>query len=602
MEKDVLKREKFVDEESPPADVGLPKESPVDIWQCPKCGEELKCRRGVQPASCPNPNCRNRVHFLAKSGPFQYFAGKKFVPKLLADKIMSRIKFATVKDTDDVFFYNNGCYYRFGEALVKEIAQHELDILCKSSYVNETLDYVRRATYIPREHFERPLEEVCTKNGILNIYTGEFSPHTPDKFFLNIIPVEYNPDAKCPNIEKFFREVLHPGDIPIVEEIFGYCLTRSYPIQKAVMFVGEGANGKSTMLNLLKTFLGKENIASRSLQELEENRFAKADLFGKLANIYPDLPYIPLEHTGIFKGLTGGDVISAEHKFKGSFVFVNYAKLIFSANKVPPARDDTDAFFRRWIILVFPNTFTPDKADPNILQKLTTPEELSGLLNLALRGLRRLLEQGQFSYSKTTEEIREEYIKMSDPVRAFVMDYLEIAPNEWIPKKELYTAFCAYCREKKYPPVGEKTFHERLAKSVRVTDYRPKVEGKRVYAWLGIRFRIAEEEEMSPAPAQQQKTLSEILGMGSLAEVFLKLKRQKEEMEKTNALPAGEEIVRKITQRLLDRFGVEKPFQLGQCEDMFTEEELSRLPEILRLLLERGLAMKTPDGIMLVRR
>jgi len=572
----------------------------MDRWQCLKCGEEFECERGIQPILCPNPNCKNKKHFKALTGPFRFFEGKKFIPKLLAEQIMSKYRFATVRDTDDVFYYNQGCYHRYGEAIIREEAQRELDILCKTNYVNETLDYIRRATYIPREHFERPLEEICVKNGILNIYTGEFTPHSPDKFFINVIPVNYDPNADCPRIKQFFREVLDPEDIPVIEELFGYCLTRSYPIQKAFMFVGSGANGKSTMLNLLKEFLGKENVSTRTLQELEENRFAKADLYGKLANICPDIPDKPLEHSGVFKALTGGDPITGEHKFKGPFVFTNYAKLIFSANKVPFSRDESDAFFRRWIIINFPNTFPPGKADPNILQKLTTPEELSGLLNLALKGLKRLLERGQFSYSKSTEETREQWIRMADPVRAFVMDRLEVAPEEWIGKKELYSAFCAYCREKKYPTVSERTFHERIVRVVKVTDYRPLVEGKRVRAWRGIRFKIMEEEELPPPPAQPQKTLTDLISSGSLAEALKLLKEKREKMMRFPATITENKSLQSIIKQLIDRFGFNKPFSPKELKNIFSNEEFSRLPEVFSLLLNKGVLMETPEGLMLI--
>ncbi|MEM2618622.1 MAG: phage/plasmid primase, P4 family [Candidatus Hadarchaeales archaeon] len=622
-----------------------------DKWQCLLCGEEFELERGRYPKNCPNPNCRKGGHFKPLSGPYTYFEGRKFVSKLLAEKIMEHHRFATVMDTDEIFYYNNGCYHRHGEAVIREIAQRELDVLCKTAYVNETVDYIRRATYVPRDRFERPLEEICLRNGILNIYTGEFQPHTPDKFFINMIPVDYDPNADCPEIKQFFREVLNEEDIPVIEELFGYCLIRSYPIHKAVLFVGSGSNGKSTCINLLKTFLGKENVSAHPLQELEENKFAKADLYGKLANLHPDLPRKAMLQTGTFKALTGGDPISAEHKFKGPFVFTNYAKLIFAANRVPEAYDESDAFFRRWIIINFPNKFEGKNRDPKKLEKLTTPRELSGLLNLALAGLKRLLERGEFSYSKTTEEIREEYIRMSNPVKAFVMDMLEVAPNEWVAKRELYSVFCAYCREKNYPIVAENTFHQRLQRLVRVSDYRPIVEGgKRVTAWLGIRLAVREEEEIPPPPKSVQKTLDKEIGYHPLAEALRKLKNAVEDMKRASAKDVGgvkdvkasfhlnsknnstspdspdipeesESLEFKggknvdmadmtdklasldnLQRRLFERFGFDRPFGPKDYKDMFTGEELIQLPKLFEVMLQRGVLVVTPQGFMFVRK
>jgi hypothetical protein len=155
---------------------------------------------------------------------------------------------------------------------------------------------------------------------------------------------------------------------------------------------------------------------------------------------------------------------------------------------VPEAYDDSDAFFRRWLIIVFPNQFINEKADPYILQKLTTPEELSGLLNLVLPALKRLLEKGQFSYSKTTEEIREDYIRKSSPIAAFVMDCLEVDSDAFIIKQDLYNAFAAYCRERKIPCVTKDTFFKNLPQHIPVIDHRPKINGIRVVTFKGIRY------------------------------------------------------------------------------------------------------------------
>jgi phage/plasmid-associated DNA primase len=189
--------------------------------------------------------------------------------------------------------------------------------------------------------------------------------------------------------------------------------------------------------------------------------------------------------------LTGRDLIAAEKKFSQTFNFANYAKLLFSANKVPEANDDTSAFFRRWIIIVFPKAFTGSNADPYILEKLTTEAELSGLLNLALAGLRRLLNTGQFSHSKTTEETKEDYIRKSSPIAAFVSDCLETDSDAFIEKKPLYTVFAEYCRRLKLPTVLQDTFFKNLPKHVTIADYRPKMEGKRLYTFKGIRYSAA---------------------------------------------------------------------------------------------------------------
>jgi len=283
---------------------------------------------------------------------------------------------------------------------------------------------------------------------------------------------------------------LNSEDILIAQELAGYCLLKDYPIHKAFMFVGGGANGKSTLIKLIKTLLGPENCASVALQHLEMDKFALASLFGKLANLYADLPSRALQQTSIFKMLVGEDLIPGEQKFKNKFFFTNYSKQIFSCNQVPKSPDDSDAFFRRWIILVFPNKFLNEKADKKLMQKLTTSTELSGFLNYAIAGYKRLLIQNDFSYSQSVENVREAYIRMSDSVGAFIMDCVEISPDSYEPKKNLYVLYADYCRAKKYPITPENTFHRELQKGVRVEDYRKREGAERIQCWRGIKLSL----------------------------------------------------------------------------------------------------------------
>jgi len=414
----------------------------------------------------------------------------RFIPKLLADEIMSEYHFITMMDNEVIYVYIDGFYQPYGEVLIKKLCKDRLQDEYRRNRASEVIDYIKASTYVWRH--EEPPNLIPLANGVLDLDTMELKPHSPAYMFFNKLPVKYDPEAKCPNIDKFHREIVgSEEDVRLLEEVIGFCLYRDYFIAKALMLVGGGANAKSTWLNLVKTFLGFENVSSRGLQELEENRFAKADLHHKLANIYADLPDKALYRTGTFKMLTGRDPLTAERKFQNSFQFVNYAKLLFSANKVPEVYEDTDAFFRRWIIIVFPHQFIGDDADPNILEKLTTEEELSGLLNKALEALRRLLKNGRFSHSKSTEEIREDYIRKSSPIAAFIMDCLEIDSDAFIIKKDLYSLFAEYCRIRKIPSVTRDTFFKNLPQHIAVTDFRPKIEGKRPPVFKGIRLNLS---------------------------------------------------------------------------------------------------------------
>ncbi len=415
------------------------------------------------------------------------------MPKSLADWIAEKYKFVTSMDNEEIFVYNNGIYHEEGEALIKE----EVEKIGEKNYfkitthlTNEVINHIKRRTYVKRNDFNKHSHLIHLQNGIYNLKTNELQNFDPKIISTTQLPIEYDPKADCPTIQKFLSEILHESDIPTIQELFGYCLLKSYTIQKAFLFIGEGSNGKSTLLALLKAFLGKENIASISLQELENDRFAKANLFGKLANIYPDLTDEQMKKTGVFKMLTGGDPISADQKFKGRVDFVNYAKLCFSANKAPEVLEDSDAFFRRWIIVTFPNTFTDETADKNILQKLTTPEELSGLFNWAIEGLNRLLENGRFTNSESVEVLREHYTRVSSPLQAFVMDCCKTGIDEWIWKNDLYSAYVQYCQDKKLPVKAKNKFGMDLATVVpALSDAMKKRNGRQERFWRGINLK-----------------------------------------------------------------------------------------------------------------
>ena len=336
----------------------------------------------------------------------------------LSKYFLGKYNTITLSDTDEILIYRHGVYIPGS----KIIARHTQDILkdkATINTINELLGHIKRETYKDRDEINEPIDKICLKNGILNLNTLEIEQHNHNIFFLSKLPVSYNKEADCPEIKKFLKEVLPESSIPVVQELIGYCLYKKYHIHKAFMLIGTGANGKSTFINLLRSFLGKENCASIPLQRLEENRFSLSSLHGKLTNMFADLPARSLRYTSIFKMLTGEDLIPAEKKFKDEFFFQNHAKQLFSCNQIPESPDESDAFFRRWIIITFPNQYL-NNPDRKLLSKLTTDNELSGLLNYALIGLKRLLEKGDFSNPSSTEEVREEYIRKSDSVGSFI--------------------------------------------------------------------------------------------------------------------------------------------------------------------------------------
>ena len=381
--------------------------------------------------------------------------------------------FKTIEDEDtgkqEIYYYDNGYYHPGGENRIKEVVDDYLDEQSSIHRKNEVVDFIRHKNSVDREHLEPPVHLINLKNGIYNLKEDKLEKHNPDYFFLNQIPVEYDSKADCPTIKQFFKDVLYEEYVKVAQEMFGYSIYRSYKYHKAFLLYGGGRNGKSTMLKLLEIFIGKHNYANNSLTDLLENRFAKASLYGKLVNIGSEISGKSLADTSQFKHLTGGDSIRAEKKFYGSFSFNNYAKLIFNANHIPYSRyDKSTAYFQRWIILVFPETFQQGdkKTDPDILNKLTTKKEIQGLLIWAIEGLKRLLKTDRFSYTDDDDEesVGERYELLARPEKRFIVDHIELVPGEYLDTDKVFEKYDKWAEDRRYPVLAKSSFSRSMKK------------------------------------------------------------------------------------------------------------------------------------------
>jgi len=566
----------------------------MDKWKCLRCGDEFDFPRGMQqPSICNNPNCEKKGPFAALTGPFTFFDKGKFVPKRLADEIMGKRRFATHAQSHVIWVYGNGSYESDGDNIVREDVREALGDLATENRVNEVVAHVRETTFADPEKFEAPVNLINVKNGILDIFTRKLKSHSPEIIFTNELPVEYNEHVGCPTIMRFLSEVLPAEDIPVIQEAVGYCLYRKYDLAKAFMFLGDGANGKSTLLRLIIAMLGEKNIAAPALQDLIYDRFAKAQLYGKLANIHADLPPTRLAHTGIFKMLTGQDRIYGQKKHQDPFDFYNYAKLLYSANELPGTNDMSEAFWRRWIVIKCPNHFPigDPKTDTKILDKLTTPNELSGFLNWALAGLKRLLQQGHFTETKTREEIEDEWTMRTDNLRAFVKKHTVADSDYYIQKDVFYEQYIHFCDYYDLTP-SEKALVGRRLPTIcpNILDTRLVFEGKQVRCWKGIALLMLQKTQIHEKKSYgliRDSNNGNIVIRNNLSDLCLfESEGTSEQLEQ----PLG------IAARLWEAFGM-TPFTQTQWAALFSEEMWGRVVAVLDHFRERGVLIEAPsDG------
>ena len=404
-------------------------------------------------------------------------------------------RFATYSDSREVLVYDPRTgIYRSAEPVVGGMVEGFLREKTSGPFVKEVLGHVERRSYRSRIQFDAQ-PGLVVANGVLDPLTGQLGEWDSARLDTVRLPVRFVLGADCPLFIRFVEEVA-PQHVAVVQEMIGYCLLKAYPIHRAFLLVGDGANGKSTLQKVVEALLGPANVSSVSLQQLAGgSNFATAQLTGKLANLCADIPSGALRDTGTFKALTGGDLVYAERKFQHPYDFTNFAKLIFSANRVPLSEDESSAFYRRMTLLSFPRTFAGEAANPDLLAVLTTDAELSGVLNWAVKGLRRLLRQGDVTDAPSVEEARRDYVRRSDPVAAFVDDRVLVDPEAEETKDDLYEAYAKHVHARGLIVVLNSVFAKDLKRVVpSVRDARRKRGGVRVQVWRGVRL-LPEEEE-----------------------------------------------------------------------------------------------------------
>lgn len=400
--------------------------------------------------------------------------------------------------TKDIYLYKDGVYRFDGGYIIKEILRFTGGVATQNTR-NEIYKTIKEKTWEEKDTFTVPAEYINLKNGIYNIKSKDLLPHNPEFRFLHQIPVVYDKNADCPKIKKFLNQILDEDSIKVIQEWSGFCLYRIYFIKKAIICLGEGDTGKTTLLKLLWRLLGKENTSSIDLQRFSQDKFSLSNLHNKLANIFDELSPKNLNDNVTFKMLTGGSEVPGEKKFGELFSFTNYAKLTFSCNKIPEIKNvDDEPFFSRWIIIRFDQHV--EKPDPFLFEKMSTEEEISGLLNFALEGLDRLLVNHKFSYTQTPEEIKAEMCSSTSSLAKFAITQLEVVsdPDIFITKEQLEQEFISFASREGLPVMSSETIGKKLPKYISIRAGRKNIQNtekgkvEQVNCWIGVRFKNPE--------------------------------------------------------------------------------------------------------------
>ena len=355
----------------------------------------------------------------------------------------------------------------------------------------------------PRLWDAPPLDRVNVLNGILDLESGDLQPHSPD--FLSHIQINaaWDPEADCPAIDRFVQKVFPYDAHEVFYQLAGLFLTPDSRCQKAVLFLGSGASGKSVATALIRQFLHPRNVSNVPLHDLTVGRFDLAELRGKLLNISADVPERDFNDTAVFKQIVDGQLatLRVPRKYHDPIEFQPFTRLLASAARVPHSDDNSLGYLRRWLAVPFDTSLNESNLDRTLLDKLTTPDELSGLLNRAVSAYRQLLEKGTLTESEKMAAAKEEFDQASDSTRLFLRERVEeCSPYDEIDRTEVYSAYKDWCVFNRFRPESARRFYGSIGDIFRIKTDRS--HGRRLFK--GIQLLPVEELALNAVEAGAQ--------------------------------------------------------------------------------------------------
>jgi putative DNA primase/helicase len=306
------------------------------------------------------------------------------------------------------------------------------------------------------------------RNGTFVIYRGKFylKPFDRNDFLRYQLPFAYDPTAEANRFKEYLNRVVSEEKQKILSEYSGYLFIKSsqLKLEKVLLLYGSGSNGKSVFFDCIMKLLGPENITNFSLQSLTDNTgYTRASISGKLLNYSSEISS-KLDVTK-FKLLASGEPIECRQIYGKPFILTDYCKFIFNCNNLPKDLELNDAFFRRFLIIHFDQTISPEERDVELSSYLTA-NEMSGIFNWVLLGLVRLLNQQGFTKCSEVDMFIENFRKESDSVQIFLEEArYQVSSAGYVFLKDLYEEYKFFCRDNFYPLISNRAFAERLRSS-----------------------------------------------------------------------------------------------------------------------------------------
>jgi P4 family phage/plasmid primase-like protien len=363
-----------------------------------------------------------------------------------------------ISDGQRTYVYKDGVYQEQHCELIRQtvltLILDDIGNDATTRQVNEVVKLLQTKTFRDPCKFDPP-DFMNVRNGLIRLADLTLLPHSPDLFTTSQIPVQLIPGSTCPRWEEYVCTVLQEKDQQdLLQEFFGYCLTTSTIYHKALFLLGEGGNGKSGVMAVLKSLVGPSNYSTLLLSDLSQ-RFRQAELKGKLVNFCAEVEsgrYLSDAH---FKSLVSGESITVERKGQDPFDLKPTVKFVIAGNRMPQTKDSSYGLQRRLLILRFDQQFKDqneiklgDKALPRVpgLADSIIETELNGVLCWTLDGLQRLRKQKKFTVPKSTTQATKDFQCEIEPARGFVIDSIREKGGSKLHLKNAFGAWSSYAR------------------------------------------------------------------------------------------------------------------------------------------------------------
>ena len=412
-------------------------------------------------------------------------------------------EYVTVEDTKQVLVWNGTHWEETEQLRLHNFAEEQFNPTPTNSMCLEFESKLKR-TNLRSSDFTVVEGKLNFKNGVLDLETAIMEPHSSGYGFTYTIPYDYSPSGSCPVFEKFLGEITCADDElgKLITEYMGYCLSGADPslVQKCAILYGDGANGKSVLLQLMRELVGAPNCTSISISSFGKDNY-RYQLRNKMFNVSDEAPTDSFVNSAVFKAIVSGDTIEIRKLYAEPVMWKCTTKLMFACNELPFSGDFSHGMFRRIIIIPFRATFTSATRDPYILNKLL--EEKSDIFAYCLKRYRELRDRKHnFTSPTVSNEELEDYVNDADLVARFVDGMCEQQTNEnFLSMDMVYNLFCMWCDDNHVRPMNYASFCRRFGTKVsrrfpKVIRHRPRSGEKRVNGFKFLHINAVSPSQM----------------------------------------------------------------------------------------------------------